>query len=102
MGEASLSLVRLELDRTSELLVSLSDPAQTGKAGSSSYGNSQQQLEYLGQVELSVRLEPKRSADRSSSVLSSLSHGERRVSSTTTMNKADHSHGIMTTSLIFN
>ncbi len=74
MGEASVSLTRF-LDQPttsssaspSELLVSLSDPGS--KSGQ----------EYLGQVALSLRLEPRRSADRSASILSALSHSEKQV-----------------------
>ena len=47
MGEASVQLTRLELDRAQELLLSLEE---RGKA------------DYLGQVALSARLEP--SSDR--------------------------------------
>ena len=49
MGEASLSLARLDVDRTHEVLVSLQDAASN---------------EYLGQVALTLRLEPKEKTDR--------------------------------------
>ncbi len=67
MGGSTVSLVRLDLDRDQELLVTLADPS------------AKSQAEYLGQIELAVRLEPKRSTDRSSSILSALSHAERQV-----------------------
>ncbi len=69
MGEASISLVRLELERTSELLVSLSDPSSKSGPGQ----------EYLGQLDITLRLEPKKSSDRRSSVVSALSHSEKQV-----------------------
>ncbi len=76
MGGASISLVRLELDRDSETLVTLSDPQLS--AGKQQH--QQHPPEYLGQIELALRLEPKRSTDRSSSILSALSHAERQAS----------------------
>jgi len=47
MGEATVSLVRLEVDRQQEILVSLADAHCS---------------EYLGQIELYLRLQPKRSS----------------------------------------
>lgn len=60
MGEASLALGRLDLDRPHEILLSLAEPGKS---------------EYLGQLALSVRLESKRTiaAVRSNSSISLLS-----------------------------
>ncbi|TRY76651.1 hypothetical protein TCAL_04074 [Tigriopus californicus] len=58
MGEATLSLVRLELEKTFPLVIQL---AEHGKS------------EYLGQLAITVKLEPKSPADRSMSIMSSLS-----------------------------
>ena len=60
MGEASLSLVRLELEKQHEVLLKLTDAR--GRTD-----------EYLGQVALSVYVEGKSTADRSTSVVSLLS-----------------------------
>jgi Ca2+-dependent lipid-binding protein len=48
MGEVTVSLVRLEVDKSKNILVSLGDVHSS---------------EYLGQVELGLRLQPKRGSD---------------------------------------
>ena len=62
MGESSLSLLKLELDKPTEQILSL---VETGKS------------EYLGQISMTLRLEPKQPADRSSSIVSNLSSSVR-------------------------
>ena len=57
MGEAVINLVKLDLDRPNQLVLNLSEQGKS---------------EYLGQLALTVGLEPKTSTARSSSIVSSL------------------------------
>ncbi len=71
MGEASVQLSRLELDKTHDLLIRLTDHGG-GKA------------DYFGQVGLSLRLEPRPLQDRSASIVSGLSSVASAAATATT------------------
>ena len=61
MGEATIALTQFQLDKKQELLISLEDKG------------AKDLDEYLGQIGLSLKLQTKEGADRSSSIVSHIS-----------------------------